>query len=149
MGQISRNSQIIWTSSAADRTVYCRKVLQEGNELLNIASAEMKNFRRSYPPQQLIDGNLNNFAHSIAEEDGMWVRVSLLETSSVSKIIIHNRHDCCKDTIIRSSLFIKSGEDYVRDCGTIRKERDSYEFNCIGKGDAVELKQEGNVGSWN
>ena len=126
-----------------------------GENILTIVSAEMKNQFETYPPSNLMDGNLNNFAHTTTVEDGMWMRV-FLETafiwrqSSVTKVIVYNRrHDCCKDRIVGASVFIKAGEKYVKDCGKINSAQNSYIFNCEGDGNVIEISQEGTVRDWN
>ena len=109
----------------------------------------MKNPWTNYPPSNLIDGKLNNFIDSNAEENGMWVRVNLKEPSVVTQIIVYNRKGCCKERIIGASVFIKSGDQTVTDCGVINDVRDFYTFDCIGEGNMVELSQEGKVEKWN
>ena len=37
----------------------------------------MKNFWPEYPLANLIDGNYDNFAHTYAGTDGMWIRLLL------------------------------------------------------------------------
>ena len=109
----------------------------------------MKNSHKLYPPQRLIDGKLGSFGASNKEEDGMWVRVYLEENLTVTKIIVYNRQDCCKDRIVGASVFIKSGDQTVKVCGVFEDVRDFYTFDCKGEGNVVELSQEGNVGQWN
>ena len=116
---------------------------------MNIASAEMKNSWRAYPPPKLIDGNLNNFAHTTTVEDGMWMRVYLETESSVTKVIVYNRNECCKGRIVGASVFIKKGEENVKDCGKINSAENSYTFNCEGDGNVIEISQDGNVEPWN
>ena len=121
--------------------------------MLTIVSAEMKNQHSSYsvthPPSNLMDGNLNNFAHTLEAEDGMWMRVYLETQSSVTKVIVYNRDDCCKDRIVGASVFIKKEDEYVKDCGKINSAESSYTFNCEGDGNVIEISQEGKVGKWN
>ena len=118
-------------------------------KMLTIVRSEMKMSHPEYPSSNLIDGKLGSFGASNKEEDGMWVRVYLEENLTVTKIIVHNRKDCCKDRIVGASVFIKSGDETVTDCGVFEDVRDFYTFDCIGEGNVVELSQEGNVGQWN
>ena len=120
-----------------------------GENMLTIVSAEMKNQFETYYPSNLMDGNLNNFAHTKKVEDGMWMRVNLKTESSVTKVIVYNRDDCCKDRIVGASVFIKKGEEYVKDCGKINDAENFYTFNCEGDGNVIEISQEGTVGYWN
>ena len=117
--------------------------------MLTIVSAEMKNQHANYPPSNLMDGNLINFAHTLEAEDDMWMRVYLETQSSVTEVIVYNRNDCCKDRIVGASVFIKKGEKYVKDCGKINSAENSYTFNCEGDGNVIEISQEGTVGEWN
>ena len=96
-----------------------------------------------------MDGNLNNFAHTLGAGDGMWMRVNLETQSSVTRVIVYNRNDCCKDRIVGASVFIKTGDEYVKDCGKINSAENSYTFNCEGDGNVIEISQEGTVGEWN
>ncbi|XP_063681935.1 fucolectin-7-like [Bolinopsis microptera] len=121
----------------------------EGENMLTIASAEMKNHYGPYPPSNLMDGDLNNFAHTLEAEDGMWMRVNLETQSSVTKVIIYNRQNCCQERIVGASVFIKTGNEQVTDCGKISSEESTYTFDCEGDGNIVEISQEGTVGDWN
>ena len=116
--------------------------------MLTIVSAEMKNQFETYYPSNLMDGNLNNFAHTKKVEDGMWMRVNLRTESSVTKVMVYNR-DSYADRIIGASVFIKKGDEYVKDCGKINSAESSYTFNCEGDGNVIEISQEGKVGKWN
>ena len=90
-----------------------------------------------------------NFAHTGTVTDGIWIRVYLTEVSYITKIVVYNRQDCCKDRIKGLTLFIKSGDDIFTDCGTIAVMKDVYKFDCAGWGDVVELSKEGTVTSQN
>ena len=116
--------------------------------MLTIVSAEMKNQFETYPPSNLMDGNLNNFAHTKKVEDGMWMRVNLKTESSVTKVMVYNRNSYA-DRIVGASVFIKKGDEYVKDCGKINRVKRSYTFNCEGDGNVIEISQEGKVGTWN
>ena len=117
--------------------------------MLTIVSAEMKNQHANYPPSNLMDGNLTNFAHTLEAEDGMWMRVYLETQSFVTRVIVYNRIECCKGRIVGASVFIKKREKYVKDCGKINSAENSYTFNCEGDGNVIEISQEGKVGMWN
>ena len=80
----------------------------------------MKNYWINKPPSNLHDGNLNDIAHSNEEVDGMWVRLYLEERAQVTKIIVYNRKACCRDRLVGASVFIKSGDEYVTNCGGIK-----------------------------
>ena len=109
----------------------------------------MKNYWINKPPSNLHDGNLNDIAHSNEEVDGMWVRLYLEERAQVTKIIVYNRKACCRDRLVGASVFIKSGDEYVTNCGGINSVQMSYEFHCSGEGDVVEISQTGEVDKWN
>ncbi|XP_063691212.1 titin-like [Bolinopsis microptera] len=139
------------TIAAADlEDIKKRETNQGENMLITIVSAEMKNQFGTYPSSNLIDGDLDSFAHTSEAEDGMWMRVNLEKQYSVTKVIIYNRvHSCCQDRIVGASVFIKTGDEHVTDCGTISRTESSYTFNCEGDGNVIELSQEGTVGVWN
>ena len=92
--------------------------------MLTIVSAEMKNQLETYYPSNLMDGNLNNFAHTKKVEDGMWMRVNLKTESSVTKVMVYNRNSYA-DRIVGASVFIKKGDEYVKDCGKINSAESS------------------------
>ena len=114
-----------------------------------IRNADMKRYWTIYPPSNLHDGITSNFAHSFDEYDGMWVRVNLAYRSNITTILIHNRKDCCQSRIVGATVYIKSGEEDVKKCGTITYAKTLYSFNCEEKGDSVEIRQEGYVNQWN
>ena len=118
---------------------------------LALTAAEMKNEWEGYPAANLIDGNLDNFAHTYAVSDGMWIRVTLPSYSSVSRIVVYNReHSCCKGRIIGMSVYIKYNELITATCGNITTEALVYDYDsCSGEGNVVELSQEGEVGAQN
>ena len=116
--------------------------------MFTIARAEMKNSWDQFPPSNLIDGDPNNFAHSGEELDGMWIRINLEQCSIVTKVIVYNRRSNI-DRIVGASVFIKTGDEYVKDCGKINSAQNSYIFNCEGDGNVIEISQEGTVGYWN
>ena len=117
--------------------------------MLTISRAEMKSTLSGYPSSNLIDGKLDNFGNSLADDNGMWVRVYLEEPHVVTKIIVYNRQDCCKDRLIGVSVFIKLGNKTVTDCGKFKDVKDFYEFDCKGEGSVIELNKVGEVGEWN
>ena len=79
----------------------------------------------------------------------MWIRINLKQCSLVTKVIVYDRIECCKDRIVGASVFIKKGEKYVKDCGKINSAENSYTFNCEGDGNVIEISQEGTVRDWN
>ena len=110
----------------------------------------MKTVRPEYPPSHLIDKDTTNFGHSQDEADGTWVRVYLEQFSRITRIVIHNReHACCQDRIVGLTLYIKSGDKVVSNCGTIENEEDKYVFDCAGSGDEVELSKTGSASAQN
>ena len=117
---------------------------------LALTAAEMKNQWAGYPATNLIDGNLDNFAHTSAVSDGMWIRVTLPSYSSVNRIVVYNREECCRARIIGMSVYIKYNEQITATCGEITAESLVYDYDsCSGEGNVVELSQEGVVGEQN
>ena len=109
----------------------------------------MKIVYAHFAASNLIDKSITNFAHTLPVQDGMWIRVYLSQFSHITRIVIYNREDCCKNRIIGLNLFIKSGDEIVNDCGAITRKEDVYAFDCVGNGDMVELSKEGVVDSQN
>ena len=116
---------------------------------MDISNAEMKNFQPEHPPSKLHDGDLSNFALSSPEQDGMWVRVNLKELYQITKIVVYNRISSFRDRIIGASIFIKSGDYLVANCGKIESTRYAYSFHCSLEGDGVDIRQDGAVEEWN
>ena len=119
--------------------------------MFTIARAEMKNSWDQFPPSNLIDGDRNNFAHSEIESDGMWIRINLEQCSIITKLIVYNREGNIQyiNRIVGASVFIKRGDEYVKNCGKINSAQNSYIFNCEGDGNVIEISQEGTVDYWN
>ena len=123
-------------------------MISDGQKLA-LTAAEMKNVWEGYPATNLIDGNLDNYAHTTAVSDGMWIRVILPSYSSVNRIVVYNRVGY-KDRIIGMSVYIKYNEQITVTCGEITAESLVYDYDsCSGEGNVVELSQEGEVGVQN
>ena len=125
-----------------------KKLPFSGEELLEISSADMKNYWGDYPPAKLHDGNLYNFAHSYGTHDGMWIRMFLMKRSTITRILVYNR-STSQERIVGASTYIKSGDQYVKHCGDFKTAKRKYDFRCVGLGDGVEVSQQGNVVDWN
>jgi len=136
---VSRYNSLIVTVTGAS----------EAAEQLILSKAEMKIVYAHFAASNLIDKSITNFAHTLPVDDGMWMRVYLSQFSHITRIVIYNREDCCKNRIIGLNLFIKSGDEIVNDCGAITRKEDVYAFDCVGNGDMVELSKEGVVDSQN
>ena len=119
--------------------------------MLEATSAEMKSSYSLYPPQNLLDGLLDNFANSNNEIDGMWIRVHLKEVSLISVVKVFNRqgYEEYRERIVGASVFVKSGDKLVKYCGRFEDAKFEYDFFCLAAGDMIEISQEGIVGEWN
>ena len=123
-------------------------MISDGQKL-TLTAAVMKNEWGDYPATNLIDGNLDNFAHTYAVSDGMWIRVTLPSYSSVNRIVVHNRYGYT-NRIIGMSVYIKYNEQITATCGEITVGAAVYDNDsCSGEGNVVELSQEGEVGAQN
>jgi len=58
-----------------------------------------------FPASFLVDGNLNNFAHTSCKEDA-WMQIDLGADYPITKVIVHNRVDCCRDRIHGANIRI-------------------------------------------
>jgi hypothetical protein len=63
----------------------------------------------NYPAAKLIDGNLNNFAHTQSTADA-WMKVDLGSDKTIGKIIVNNRADCCQDRVIGSTVIVTKSD---------------------------------------
>jgi hypothetical protein len=55
-----------------------------------------------YPAPNMIDGNLNNFAHTrdkVASSPIQYIKLVLTVPMKISKIVVKNRVDCCRERI--------------------------------------------------
>ena len=138
-----RNLKWIWLH--VNSPFLTTKTLSEEIDL-DLASAEMKSTKDGWPPSKLIDGDKGSVAHTDgqAEDHGLWIRVNLAKCSSVTKVIVYNRGEC-QQRIIGASLFIKTGDEYVTDCGKFDSAKSSYTFDCRGNGNRIEISQNGRV----
>lgn len=75
------------------------KVLDdEGADLANGKTTSANSVHPAGPMVNLTDGKTDNFAHTHGPADvNDWMEIDLGATHKISKIIIHNRPDCCKD----------------------------------------------------
>jgi len=125
---------------------------QDAEKVLTILNADMSNFRSNFPPSNLIDGNIHNFATTTEGADlsnGMWFRVHLAVGSHITAVKVFNRANCCQDRIKGLSVFIKEGERYVTTCGNITEVHASYLFKCTGIGDIIEISTHDKTGQQN
>jgi hypothetical protein len=63
----------------------------------------------TYPPANLIDGNLNTFAST--NEDGIgntWVQIDLGSNRAIGQILVYNRADCCQNRATGLTLTIST-----------------------------------------
>ena len=52
----------------------------------------MKNVKQPYIPANLIDGNYDNFAHTEAVTDGIWIRLFLGGTMTITSVKVTHIH---------------------------------------------------------
>jgi hypothetical protein len=52
---------------------------------------------RRFPASSLVDGNLNNLAHTSCRGEDAWMQIDLGKDYPITKIIVHNRIGCCRD----------------------------------------------------
>ena len=73
----------------------------EGNNVSAGKQVSMSSFytaNNSFPGKNLVDGNLNNFAHTSCSDKG-WMKIDLESTVAIARITVYNRVDCCKDRL--------------------------------------------------
>jgi hypothetical protein len=102
-------------------------------KLINPQASSYSDGGIGFPASNSIDGNMNNFSHTSDARDN-FIQVSYSSPVQVSKIVITNRKDCCKNRMIGThlQLFSKSGE--TPDIGSIpiTDTRDIYTFTFNG-----------------
>ena len=95
---------------------------------------------------KLIDGDKGSVAHTAeqTEDNGLWMSVNLAKCSSVTKVIVYNRGEF-QQRIVGASLFIKTGDKLVTDCGSFDSAKGSYTFDCRRDGNRIEISQDGKI----
>ena len=70
------------------------------------ASATSSSVLGPFIPEWLIDGNMDNFAHT-TEGVNNWFMIDLGKEVPIKKVVVHNRKSCCQDRIIGSRVLIQ------------------------------------------
>ena len=68
----------------------------------------------AYPVRNFVDGVGNTFVHTSCG-DTPWIQVDLGAIKPIQRIVVTNRHDCCKERVLGSQIHIMNmkGEIYV------------------------------------
>ena len=68
----------------------------------------------AYPVRNFVDGVGNTFVHTSCG-DTPWIQVDLGAIKPIQRIVVTNRHDCCKERVLGSQIHIinMKGEIYV------------------------------------
>merc|ERR1712176_999191 len=82
-----------------------------GIKLLKSVSATQSSTGWNGDPMRAIDGNTNGnyWAHSCMHSHGSkdnWWMTTLAQNSAVSKVVIHNREDCCSERINGAKVYV-------------------------------------------
>ena len=56
-----------------------------------------------------VDGNLGNFTHTAGTDDDPWWEVDLGASVDISRIVLHNRDNCCPDRLRDITVEVKDG----------------------------------------
>jgi len=107
------------------------------------ANNKMSSTLEGYPVANLEDGNVNTFAHT--NDARPWMLVDLGADKKLSKVVIQNRRDCCKERLQGANIIIvndANGKDIVNRLNSERditsgyvyrsgfdEIKDTYEFN--------------------
>jgi hypothetical protein len=70
------------------------------------ASATSSSVLGPFIPEWLIDGNMDNFAHT-TEGVNNWFMIDLGKEVPIKKVVVYNRKSCCQDRIIGSRVLIQ------------------------------------------
>jgi transcription elongation factor len=90
----------------------------------------------SYPGANLVDGVMNNFAHTWGRDASVKDEflVDLGSVQEIEKIKITNRVDCCKNRAIgiKAVILAEDGTTVVKETPPITKTADTYTFTFPG-----------------
>lgn len=72
---------------------------------LEAVDVSLSSLLAGYPVGKLIDGNADTFSHT---NDGNkeWIKITLKKEIPITKVLITNRKDCCRDRIVGATLTI-------------------------------------------
>ena len=105
------------------------EVFDENNNKIAITDVTSSSQYGNYGPKNLADGNTGNFAHT-DNKANEYYELDLNTEKKISKIVVHNRKDCCKERAIGAMLLIKDGSNkVVLTTGKITKAASRYIYN--------------------
>ncbi|KAL5252126.1 hypothetical protein ACHWQZ_G015059 [Mnemiopsis leidyi] len=114
----------------------------QGGQMLEIYDANIKRYQPNFPPSKMHDGSTDTYATVSYLTNGMWARVNLVYRSHITKVEIYNGWPY-QSSQVGFSVYIKSGDNDVKRCGTFSEFLDKYVMNCVGDGDSIEMREEG------
>jgi len=92
----------------------------------------------SFGPENAIDRNLNNFAHTLRNES--YIELNLNSNTQMTKLVITNRKDCCQDRAIGIKVeFLGEDGSSVAPSIDINENKPTYTF---------EFRSSGGAPSW-
>ncbi|KAL5249183.1 hypothetical protein ACHWQZ_G018138 [Mnemiopsis leidyi] len=108
--------------------------LEVGERVVELTSPSQSSTGWEGAPARGIDGNTNgrywslSCTHSDGSKDNWWM-ANFVQNSAVSKVIIHNRVDCCSERINRAKVYV--GDVF---CGVVNYQvgKVIYEIECGG-----------------
>ncbi len=85
---------------------------------LAIVGGKQSSTLGGYPNSNVYDNNISTFAHTMGTDLNPktawdWMCVDLGSEKEISKVIVYNREDCCRDRIIGTRLEIKNSSENV------------------------------------
>lgn len=83
-----------------------------------------------YPGRYFVDGDLDNFVHtSCAGDETPFVQVDLGAMTTIYKVVIYNREECCRDRVVGARLQIMDDEkDIIYNSDAIGSTNRTYAF---------------------
>ena len=91
-----------------------------------------------YPNINLIDRNPNTLAHT-SDATGAYMELDLGNDRKISKIIVTNRQDCCKDRIVGARLDIKNNnQNIIYSYNFTDSNQNSFEINMASTTRAIQ-----------
>lgn len=59
----------------------------------------------NFPPSNLIDGDVNTFAHTLESDvNAIWLKIDLMHDTPIFMITLKNRRDCCWDRAVGARI---------------------------------------------
>ena len=86
---------------------------QDVEEVAASKSTQQSSIGFGYGSELAVDGDLNTFTHTLNTDENATWQVDLDGTYFISKIVLHNRHNCCQSRLRDITITIRDPGDTV------------------------------------